>query len=72
MRPYAGVDYNLTFCRLQDMYHGQSYARVDFIPHSGTKNSASVFPYKKCLKSPFFPLNYQLLVMVSLISFVFI
>jgi hypothetical protein len=33
MGPYAGVDYNLTLCRLQSrlqhMYHGQPYARVD-------------------------------------------
>jgi hypothetical protein len=38
--PYAGVDYNLTLCRLQSrlkhMYHGQPYAKVDFIPQSGT------------------------------------
>jgi hypothetical protein len=36
MRPYAGVDYNLTLCplqsRLQHVYHGQPYARVDFTP----------------------------------------
>jgi hypothetical protein len=48
MGPYAGVDYNLTFCplqsRLQHIYHGQLYNalvdylcyRVDFIPQSGT------------------------------------
>jgi hypothetical protein len=34
--PYAGVEYNLTLCplqsRLQHIYHGQPYARVDFIP----------------------------------------
>jgi hypothetical protein len=39
MGPYAGVDYNLTFCRrqsrLQHIYHRQPYARVDFIPQSG-------------------------------------
>jgi hypothetical protein len=33
MGPHAGVDYNLTLCRLQSrlqhMYHGQTYARVD-------------------------------------------
>jgi hypothetical protein len=33
MGPYAGADYNLTFCplqsRLQHIYHGQSHARVD-------------------------------------------
>jgi hypothetical protein len=36
MRPHAGVDYNLTLCplqsRLQHIYHGQPYARVDLIP----------------------------------------
>jgi hypothetical protein len=34
--PFAGVDYNLTFCPLQSglqhVYHGQSYARVDLNP----------------------------------------
>jgi hypothetical protein len=43
--PYAGVDYNLTLCRLlsrlQDINYGQPYARVDFIPQPGTKNLAS-------------------------------
>jgi hypothetical protein len=38
MEPYAGVDYNLALCplqsRLQNIYHGQPYARVDFIPPS--------------------------------------
>jgi hypothetical protein len=29
---YAGVDYKLTLCRLQDIYHGQPYARVDLNP----------------------------------------
>jgi hypothetical protein len=33
MEPYAGVDYNLTLCplqsRLQHIYHGQPYVRVD-------------------------------------------
>jgi hypothetical protein len=42
---YAGVDYNLTLCplqsRLQHIYHGQPYARVDFIPQSGTLDLAS-------------------------------
>jgi hypothetical protein len=36
MGPYVGANYNLTLCRLQSrlqhMYHGQPYARVDFIP----------------------------------------
>jgi hypothetical protein len=36
-------DYNLTFCRLQHMRHGQPYAGVDFIPQSGTKDSDSAF-----------------------------
>ncbi len=34
--PYAGVDYNLTLCplqnRLQHIYHGQPYAKVDLNP----------------------------------------
>ncbi len=36
----AGVDYNLTLCLLQHIYHGQPYARVDFIPQSGTLDLA--------------------------------
>jgi hypothetical protein len=44
MGSYTGVDYNLTLCRLQRIYHGQLYARVhlnhmfesNFIPQSGT------------------------------------
>ncbi len=36
MGPYAGVDYNRPFCllqsRLQCIYHGQPYARVDLNP----------------------------------------
>jgi hypothetical protein len=36
MGPNAGVDINLTLCplqsRLQHIYHGNPYARVDFIP----------------------------------------
>ncbi len=36
MGPYVGVDYNLTLCplqsRLQYIYHGQPYARVDLDP----------------------------------------
>ncbi len=40
MGPYAGVDYNLNLCplqsRLQNIYHGQPYARVDLnsVPES--------------------------------------
>jgi hypothetical protein len=36
MGPYAGVDYNLTLCRLQYIYHGlrQPYDRVDLNPMS--------------------------------------
>jgi hypothetical protein len=30
--PYAVVDYNLTFSRLQHIYHGQPYARVGLNP----------------------------------------
>jgi hypothetical protein len=40
MGAYAGVDNNLTLyplqSRLQHIYHGQPYARVDFIPLPGT------------------------------------
>jgi hypothetical protein len=36
MGPYAGDEYNLTLCplqsRLQHIYHGQPYARVDLNP----------------------------------------
>jgi hypothetical protein len=32
MRPYAGVDHNITLCRLQHMHHGKLYARVDINP----------------------------------------
>ncbi len=32
MGPFAGVDQNLTLCRLQHIDHCQPYARVDFIP----------------------------------------
>ena len=36
MGPFARVDYNITLCRLQSrlqyMYHGQPYARVDLNP----------------------------------------
>ncbi len=39
---YAGVDYNLSLCRLQsrlqNIYYGQPYARVDFIAQSGAMN----------------------------------
>jgi hypothetical protein len=45
MGPYAGADYNLTLCplhiRLQHIYHGQPYARVDFNPQSETLDLAS-------------------------------
>ncbi len=45
MGPNAGVDYNLTLCplqsRLQHIYYGQSYARVDFIPQSVTLDLVS-------------------------------
>jgi hypothetical protein len=46
MEPYAGADYNLPLrlllSRLQHIYHGKPYARVDFIPQSGTWDLASV------------------------------
>jgi hypothetical protein len=53
MGSYAGVDYNLTLCslqsRLQHIYHGHPYARVDLnprpeltlSPQSGTLDLAS-------------------------------
>jgi hypothetical protein len=38
MGPYAGVDYNLTlrrlYSRLQHIYHGQPYDRVDQDPYA--------------------------------------
>jgi hypothetical protein len=40
-RTYARVDYNLSLCRLQHIYHGKPYARVDFIPQTGTLDLAS-------------------------------
>ncbi len=46
MGSYSEVENNLPLCRLQSrlqhIYHGQPYARVDFIPQSGTQDVASV------------------------------
>ncbi len=46
MGPYAGVEYNLTLCplqsRLQHIYHGQPYARVEFIPQPRSLDLVSV------------------------------
>ncbi len=43
--PYAGVDYNLILCplqsRLQHIYHGQPYARANFIFQSRTLDLTS-------------------------------
>jgi hypothetical protein len=62
MGPYAGGDYNLTLCplqsRLQHIYHGQSYARVDLNPlpelslalQSGTLDLASVHELLRLFK----------------------
>ncbi len=48
MGSYAEVDYNHTLCplqsRIQHLYHGQTYARVNFSPQSGTMNFASAVP----------------------------
>ncbi len=45
MGPYAGVDNNPSLCplqsRLQHIYRGQLYARVDFLPQPGTLDLAS-------------------------------
>ncbi len=48
MGPYAGVDHNLAVCpdcplqsRLQHIYHGQPYARVDLNPMPETNLSPS-------------------------------
>ncbi len=30
--PYAGIDCNLTLCRLQHMYHRQPYSKADLNP----------------------------------------
>ncbi len=47
MGPHAEVDYKLTLCplqtRLQHIYFGQRYARVDFISQSGTLDLPSGF-----------------------------
>jgi hypothetical protein len=52
MGPYVEVDYNLTLCplqsRLQHIYHGQPYARVDFILQSGTLDLASGVIVRRC------------------------
>ncbi len=34
MGPFTVVDYNLTLSRLQHIYHGQPYAKVDLNPMS--------------------------------------
>jgi hypothetical protein len=34
MGPHAGVDYKRTLCRLQHMYYGQPYVRVDLNPYA--------------------------------------
>ena len=51
MGPYAGVDYKLTLCPLQHIYHGQPYARVDLNPMPESTLSASqvqsICPLKK-------------------------
>jgi hypothetical protein len=57
------VDYNITLCplqsRLHHIYHGQPYARVDFIPQSGTfdlaSESYSQRRKRKSLLSSFYP-----------------
>jgi hypothetical protein len=73
MGPYAGVDYkfyNLTLTlrtlrsRLQHIYHGQSYARVDLnpmpestlAPQSGTLDLACVHELLRLLRKGTFPL----------------
>ncbi len=47
MGPYAGVDYNLTLCtlqgRLQHIYHGQPYARIDLNPMLESTLSTSLY-----------------------------
>jgi hypothetical protein len=52
MGPYAGVDYNLTHSRLEHIYHGQPYARVDFIPQSGTLDFASEMKHAHYCHAP--------------------
>ncbi len=41
MGPYAGVDDNLTFCRLQHINHGQAYAKSDLYPMLVSTSSPS-------------------------------
>ncbi len=54
MGPLAGVDYNLTLCllqsRLQHIYHGQTYARVDLNPmaESTLSPSQGIFKFGLC------------------------
>jgi hypothetical protein len=68
MGPYAGGGYNLTLCplqsRIQHIYHGQPYARVDPNPmlestlalQSGTFDLASVHELLRILRKGTFPL----------------
>jgi hypothetical protein len=55
MGPYAGADYNLSLCPLQSrllhIYHGQTYARVDFFSLSGTLDFASGSKYTWRMKN---------------------
>ncbi len=56
MGPFAVVQYNLTLCQLQNMYHGRPYAWVDLnpMPHC-KKNPIYVFLEKelRCLSPNF-------------------
>jgi hypothetical protein len=62
MGPYAGASYNLPLCRLlsrlQHIYHGQPYARVDFNPMLESTLSPSqglrIWP-----KGSYFPVNKE-------------
>ncbi len=61
MGPYAIVDYNRTLCRLQHIYNGQPYTRVDFIAQSWNKNFSSVILKKNGNKNE--PVSFFLLLL---------
>ncbi len=56
MEPYAGVDYNLTLCRLQHIYHRKPYARVDLnpMPESILSPSQSVYLKRSIISMLYF------------------
>jgi hypothetical protein len=59
MGPYAGVDYNLTLCRLQHMYHGQPYDKVDL----NTVLESTLSPSQGLRIWPLVYFNFSLLIL---------